>query len=40
MHSMWGTGMMGPGMMGPGMMEGAGPGWEHMGGYYSNLTPE
>ncbi|MPW23454.1 hypothetical protein GCT13_43635 [Paraburkholderia sp. CNPSo 3157] len=40
MHSMWGTGMMGPGMMGHGMMGGAGPGWGHMGGYYSNLTPE
>ena len=35
MHSMWGTGMMGPGMMGHGMMGGAGPGWGHMGGYYS-----
>ena len=40
MHSMWGTGMMGPGMMGHGMMGGAGPGWGHMDGYYSNLTPE
>ncbi|TDN62147.1 hypothetical protein B0G77_5681 [Paraburkholderia sp. BL10I2N1] len=26
--------------MGPGMMGGTGPGWRHMGGYYSCLTPE
>jgi hypothetical protein len=36
MHVMWGPRMMGPGMMGPGMMGGAGPGWGHMGGYYSH----
>ncbi len=45
MHGMWGTGMMGPRMMGGGMMGGGtqgstGPGWGHMGGYYSHLTPE
>jgi hypothetical protein len=45
MRGMWGPGMMGPGMMGGGMMGGgtqgnAGPGWGHMGGYYSHLTPE
>lgn len=45
MRGMWGRGAMGPGMMGrgmmgPGMMGGAGPGWGHMGRYYSNLTPE
>ncbi|SEJ83648.1 hypothetical protein [Paraburkholderia diazotrophica] len=36
MHGMWGPGMMGYGGMGPGMMGG----WGHMGGYYSQLTPE
>jgi hypothetical protein len=45
MREMWGPGMMGPGMMGGGMMGGGmqgnvGPGWGHMGGYYSHLTPE
>ena len=45
MHGMWGPGMMGYGMMGPGMMGMGGRGccgggWGHMGGYYSNLTPE
>lgn len=45
MHGMWGPGMMGYGMMRPGMMGGTGPGccgggWGHMGGYYSQLTPE
>ncbi|MCC8402982.1 hypothetical protein LJ655_13990 [Paraburkholderia sp. MMS20-SJTN17] len=45
MHGMWGPGMMGYGGMGPGMMGGAnsgccGGGWGHMGGYYSQLTPE
>ncbi|APR37412.1 hypothetical protein [Paraburkholderia sp. SOS3] len=45
MHGMWGPGMMGYGRMGPGMMGGAGPGccgggWGHMGGYYSQMTPE
>lgn len=45
MRGMWGPGMMGYGGMGPGMMGGAGPGccgggWGHMGGYYTQLTPE
>jgi len=40
MKGMWGPGMMGPGMMGRGMMGGAGQGWGHMGGYYSQMTPE
>ena len=46
MHGMWGPGMMGGyGSMGPGMIGGVGPGrcgggWGHMGGYYSQLTPE
>lgn len=37
MHNMWGPGggMQGS-RMGPGMMRG----WQHMGGNYSNLTPE
>ncbi|SEJ41905.1 hypothetical protein [Paraburkholderia diazotrophica] len=36
LHGMWGPGMMGYGGMGHGMMGG----WGHMGGYYSQLTPE
>lgn len=37
MRGLWRPGMMGgPGMMEPGTMGG----WGHMGGYYSNLTPE
>ena len=45
MHGMWGAGCCSNGMMGGqhmmgNMMDDDMMGWDHMGGYYSNLTPD